>query len=98
MAPKPKAPPIIFTDDGWIFTAEENVSVADLKEKIVDGYAGTGGALWWSTGDHEVYQFETEIGEKFGDRPQRASTQQPLPSSTRPRPASKSGSPPTYRA
>ena len=67
MAPKPKAPPIIFTDDGWIFTAEENVSVADLKEKIVDGYAGTGGALWWSTGDHEVYQFETEIGEKFGD-------------------------------
>ncbi|MCE2451097.1 MAG: hypothetical protein J4F35_22905 [Candidatus Latescibacteria bacterium] len=58
MAPKPKASPIIFTDDGWIFTAEENVSVADLKEKIVDGYAGTGGALWWSTGDHEVYQFE----------------------------------------
>ena len=28
MAPKSKAPPIIFTDDGWIFTAEENVSVA----------------------------------------------------------------------
>ena len=27
----------------------------------------TGGAFWWSTGDHEVYQFETEIGEKFGD-------------------------------
>ena len=35
MAPKRPAPPIIFTDDGWIFTAEENVSVADLKEKIV---------------------------------------------------------------
>ena len=64
---KREAPPIIFTDDGWIFTAEENVSVADLKEKVVNGYAGTGGALWWSTGDHEVYQYETEIGERFGD-------------------------------
>ena len=67
MAHDRKAPPIIFTDDGWIFTAEKNVTVADLKEKVVDGYAGTGGALWWSTGDHEVYQFETEIGERFGD-------------------------------
>ena len=67
MTPKRAAPPIIFTDDGWIFTAEKNVTVADLKEKVVDGYAGTGGALWWSTGDHEVYQFETEIGERFGD-------------------------------
>ena len=26
MTPKPKAPPIIFTDDGWIFTAEKNVT------------------------------------------------------------------------
>ena len=67
MAHDRKAPPIIFTDDGWIFTAEKNVTVADLKGKVVDGYAGTGGALWWSTGDHEVYQFETEIGERFGD-------------------------------
>ena len=66
MANKPDAPPIIFTDDGWIFTALEKVTVADLKEKIVDGYAGTGGSLWWSTGDHEVYQYETEIGEIFG--------------------------------
>ena len=41
MAHKRKAPPIIFTDDGWIFTAEENVLVADLKEKVVNGYAGT---------------------------------------------------------
>ena len=30
MASKPKAPPIIFTDDGWIFTAEENVSTCAI--------------------------------------------------------------------
>ena len=59
MVEKPNAPPVIFTDDGWIFTALDNVTVADLKEKIVDGYTDTGGALWWSTGDHEVYQYET---------------------------------------
>ncbi len=37
MAPKPSPPPIIFTDDGWIFTAADNVSVADLKEKVMYG-------------------------------------------------------------
>ncbi len=68
MAQKPKAPPIIFTDDGWIFTSEETVTLSSLKEKIVDGYADTAGALWWSTGDHEVYQYETKVGEIFGDQ------------------------------
>jgi len=63
---KRSAPPVIFTDDCWIFTAQAGVTAADLKAKVVDGYAGTGGALWWSTGDHEVYLYETEIGEIFG--------------------------------
>ena len=63
---KRAAPPVIFTDDCWIFTAQAGVPAADLKAKVVDGYAGTGGALWWSTGDHEVYLYETEIGEIFG--------------------------------
>ena len=61
------APPIIFTDDGWILSATEPpVTAADLKAKVVDGYADTGGAFWWSLGDHEVYQYETERGEIFG--------------------------------
>ncbi len=61
------APPIIFTDDGWILSATEPpVTAADLQTKVVDGYAGNGGAFWWSLGDHEVYQYETERGEIFG--------------------------------
>ncbi len=61
------APPIIFTDDGWILSATEPpVTAADLKTKVVEGYADTGGAFWWSLGDHEVYQYETERGEIFG--------------------------------
>ena len=41
---KRSAPPVIFTDDCWIFTAQAGVTAADLKAKVVDGYAGTGGA------------------------------------------------------
>ena len=63
---KRSAPPVIFTDDCWIFTAQAGVTAADLKAKVVDGYAGTGGALWWSTGDHEVSLYATELGEIFG--------------------------------
>ena len=62
MAAKKQFPPVIFTDDGWILGATEPpVTVDDLREKVVGSYAGTGGALWWSVGDHEVYQFETQI-------------------------------------
>ena len=67
MTEKIDFPPIIFTDDGWIMGATEPpLSVQDLKEKIVDGYAGSGGALGWSLGDHELYHYETEVGEIFG--------------------------------
>lgn len=64
--PKPKFPRIIFTDDAWILNTDPPVKASDLREKAVNGYADTGGALWWSTGDHEVYHFETKIGEIFG--------------------------------
>ena len=37
---KRSAPPVIFTDDCWIFTAHAGVTAADLKAKVVDGYAG----------------------------------------------------------
>ena len=63
---KPGFPRIIFTDDGWLFNSDPPVTEADLRDKVVGAYAGTGGALWWSTGDHEVYHFETETGEIFG--------------------------------
>ena len=56
-------PPVIFTDDAWILSATEPpVTVEDLREKVVGSYTGTGGALWWSVGDHEVYHYETQVG------------------------------------
>jgi len=36
---------------------------------MIDAYAGTPAALWWSTGDHEIYQFETQHGEILGEHP-----------------------------
>ncbi len=63
---RPDFPGIIFTDDAWILNSDPPITQADLRDKVVAAYAGTGGALWWSTGDHEVYHFETRIGEIFG--------------------------------
>ena len=60
--------PVIFTDDGWIlFGTEPPATVQDLKEKVVGSYAATRSALWWSIGDHEVYHYETEVGEIIGE-------------------------------
>ena len=62
------AAPIVSTDDAWILSAiEPPVAVADLKEKVVDAHLGTPAALWWSVGDHEVYNFETQVGEIIGE-------------------------------
>ena len=62
------APRVIFTDDGWILSATEPpLTVEKLKAEVVDSHAWPGGALWWSIGDHEVYHYETEIGEIIGE-------------------------------
>jgi hypothetical protein len=66
MTAKIKNPPIICTDDGWLLSATPPLTLEEMKEKMIDAYAGTPAALWWSTGDHEIYQFETEIGELVG--------------------------------
>ena len=60
-------PPVIFTDDGWIMAMEPPVTAQDLRDKVVGSYAGTGGALGWSIGDHEVYHCELEFGERYGE-------------------------------
>ena len=58
-------PPIICTDDGWVLSAcEPPVSIEELRDKMVASLNGTPAALWWSIGDHEVYQHETRIGER----------------------------------
>lgn len=67
MADKIEYPPVVFTDDGWaLMSLNPPLTAQDLKENVVDGYTGTGGALWWSLGDHEVYHYETEVGEVCG--------------------------------
>jgi hypothetical protein len=67
MKPVDDFPPVIFTDDGWILATEPPVTAQDLRARIVGSYAGTGGALGWSIGDHELYQCELQSGERFGD-------------------------------
>ena len=68
MTVSPDAPRVIFTDDGWILSATEPpLTVEKLKAEVVDSHSWPGGALWWSIGDHEVYHYETEIGEIIGE-------------------------------
>ena len=44
------------------------LAVRDLKERMIDTYADTPvGALCWCVGDHEVYSYETKVGEMFGE-------------------------------
>lgn len=61
------APTVIFTDDGWILSATNPpLAKDDLRANVVESHAWPGAALWWSIGDHEVYHYETEIGEILG--------------------------------
>ena len=63
-------PKVIFTDDGWLMALEPPVTAADLREKMVNAYARTGGALGFSIGDHEMYHCEMQSGEQFGQKDQ----------------------------
>ena len=66
-------PPIICTDDGWLLDAvQPPININEIQQKMIDVYAGTPAALWWSTGDHEIYQFETQHGEIIGEHPAMA--------------------------
>ena len=63
-----KHPQMIFTDDAWLLSRSAPVvTYKDFEEYIVSNFAGKNGAFWWSVGDHEVWHYETEIGERFGD-------------------------------
>lgn len=59
---------ILINDDGWITSeAEPPLTVADLKERMVDTYGGSAvDALFWCVGNSEVYSYETNVGETFG--------------------------------
>ena len=59
---------IIVNDDGWIITFnKKDIDKKTLKTEMLDRYSGSPvDAISWCFGDHEVYDYETEIGEIFG--------------------------------
>ena len=68
MTSRRKNRPVICTDDAWIlFAYDSPPTIEDLKEKVVGAYKDTSAALWWSIGDHEVYNYETQVGEILGE-------------------------------
>ena len=60
---------IFVNDDGQIINHKEHLlKLSDLKDKMIDTYKDTPlTTLLWSVGGHEVYDYETEIGERIGD-------------------------------
>ena len=60
---------MLLNDDGWIVgDAEPPMTAEVLREKMVAVYDGTPvDAILWSVGGHEVFDFETEVGERFGE-------------------------------
>jgi hypothetical protein len=64
----PKHRRIISNDDGWIISnMKKAVTPETIKELMVDTYDGSPiDAISWCVGNGEVYQFETEVGERVG--------------------------------
>ena len=60
---------ILSNDDGWIMgTYGPPLTPEDMRDKMIAPYAGSPVDVFlWSIGGHEVYDYETEIGERFGD-------------------------------
>ena len=59
--------PVIFTDDAWIISHDPPLTPEVIYEKMIKTHEGIPTSLWWSVGDHEVYHWETVIGEIMGE-------------------------------
>ena len=64
-----KARRVLCNDDGWIMTESvAPITVRELKERMIDTYADTPvGALCWCVGGIGLYNYETKVGEMFGE-------------------------------
>jgi hypothetical protein len=64
-----RRPRILHNDDGWImYEGWPPLTADDLKARIVDLYAGSPvTTVCWCVGDREVFDFETKVGQRFGD-------------------------------
>ena len=60
---------LLVNDDGWLMSEHEPpLTPEDLRDKMVATYRDTPvDAILWSVGGHEVYDYETEVGEIFGE-------------------------------
>ena len=60
---------VLCNDDGWIMgTYGPPLTPDDMRDKMIAPYAGSPVDVFlWSIGGHEVYDYETEVGERFGD-------------------------------
>lgn len=60
---------VLCNDDGWIMgTYGPPLTPDDMWEKMIAPYEGSPVDVFlWSVGGHEVYDYETEVGERFGD-------------------------------
>ena len=60
---------ILCNDDGWIMGAYGPPLTPDhLRDNMINPYAGSPVDVFlWSIGGHEVYDYETEVGERFGE-------------------------------
>jgi hypothetical protein len=59
---------VVVNDDAWlIHQALPPLTVDDLRRRIIDTYAGAPiQAFSWSIGGHEVFDYETVVGEQYG--------------------------------
>ena len=60
---------MIVNDDGWIMNFnKKGIDKNTLKTEMIDRYSGSPvDTISWCVGDHEVYDYETQIGEIFGE-------------------------------
>ena len=62
-------PRVMFNDDGWIIgTYGPPLTPEIMRDKMISPYAGSPvDTFLWSIGGHEVYDYETEVGERSGE-------------------------------
>lgn len=60
---------VLTNDDGWIIGTYGPPLTPDImRDKMIAPYAESPVDVFlWSIGGHEVYDYETEVGERFGD-------------------------------
>ena len=59
---------MLVNDDGWIVGAADSpLTPQIIDDKMIGPYADSPVDVFlWSVGGHEVYDYETEVGERFG--------------------------------